>query len=191
MPNLPHNSKRIMSIAFKEWAVVCEALGRGAQSIIIRKGGIAEGRDGFRFKHDAFFLFPTLFHEQLAKTTLPEGTPMPQLEEGTIKINLYARVEWTSLVTDWEVVRQLEPFHLWQEEAIAERFKYDEPSGVHVALLRIFKLQTPWSFPDSPGFGGCRSWLDLPEPPQGEPWFPVLDDATHAARVAALRAILP
>jgi hypothetical protein len=37
------------SIAFKEWAIVCEALGRGGQSIILRKGGIAEGREGFSF----------------------------------------------------------------------------------------------------------------------------------------------
>src|SRR2546430_16918150 len=31
-------------IGFKEWTLVCEALGRGVQGIIIRKGGIAEGR---------------------------------------------------------------------------------------------------------------------------------------------------
>ena len=28
------------SAGFKEWAMVCEALGRGEQSIILRKGGI-------------------------------------------------------------------------------------------------------------------------------------------------------
>jgi hypothetical protein len=32
------------SVGFKEWAIVGEALGRGGQSIILRKGGIAEGR---------------------------------------------------------------------------------------------------------------------------------------------------
>ena len=47
-----------MSDAFKEWAVVCEALGDGRQSIILRKGGIAEGREGFAFAHGEFFLFP-------------------------------------------------------------------------------------------------------------------------------------
>src|SRR5271163_3110147 len=57
----------LMSIGFKEWTLICEALGSGAQSIILRKGGIAEGRAGFRFQHDEFFLFPTLFHEQAAK----------------------------------------------------------------------------------------------------------------------------
>ena len=34
---------------FKEWTLICDALGRGEQSIILRKGGIAEGRAGFRF----------------------------------------------------------------------------------------------------------------------------------------------
>jgi hypothetical protein len=32
------------SVGFKDWAIVCEALGRGRQSIILRKGGIGEGR---------------------------------------------------------------------------------------------------------------------------------------------------
>ena len=50
------------SVGFKEWAVVCEAMGRGRQSIILRKGGIAEGREGFSFKYPEFFLFPTWFH---------------------------------------------------------------------------------------------------------------------------------
>ena len=56
------------SVGFKEWAIVCEALGRGEQSIIVRKGGIAEGRDGFTFRHAEFFLCPTYFHEQVENT---------------------------------------------------------------------------------------------------------------------------
>ena len=44
--------------------MVCEALDRGHQTIILRKGGIHEGRAGFAFDHKEFFLFPTLFHEQ-------------------------------------------------------------------------------------------------------------------------------
>ena len=37
-----------MRIAFKEWAMVVDALGRGEQIIILRKGGISEGRGGFK-----------------------------------------------------------------------------------------------------------------------------------------------
>ncbi|MDC0315120.1 DUF1802 family protein [bacterium] len=46
-------------IAFKEWDVVCEALESGRQKLILRKGGIHEGREGFSFAHEEFVLFPT------------------------------------------------------------------------------------------------------------------------------------
>ena len=49
----------VNQIAFKEWAVVCAALASGQQSLILRKGGIHEGRDGFRVAHREFWLFPT------------------------------------------------------------------------------------------------------------------------------------
>jgi hypothetical protein len=47
------------SIGFKEWSLVCNALGQGTQSVILRKGGIAEGREGFSFRRREFFLFPS------------------------------------------------------------------------------------------------------------------------------------
>ena len=34
----------MVQTAFKEWAVIVEALGQGEQIVILRKGGIAEGR---------------------------------------------------------------------------------------------------------------------------------------------------
>lgn len=177
-----------MSIGFKEWALVCEALGRGDQSVIIRKGGIAEGRAGFRFEHNAFFLFPTLFHEQLSRTVLSPETPMPEPEPGVVRIGLCVQVEWTALLTNWQEVQRLAPFHIWREDVIAERFRYDKPAGVHIALLRVFRLNAPWSFPDAPAYGGCRSWLTLPEPPKGLGWSPVLGDGVHTAREEQIRA---
>ena len=58
-----------MRIAFKEWAIVVDALGRGDQIIILRKGGISEGRGGFKVEHEQFLLFPTLFHQQRESVT--------------------------------------------------------------------------------------------------------------------------
>src|SRR5438445_10939324 len=88
------------SIGFKEWAVVCEALGRGRQSIILRKGGIAEGRDGFSFKHKDFYLFPTWFHEQPQKVrSEPDWQfigilPVKEAAEGTsLEIRYAAQVD--------------------------------------------------------------------------------------------------
>jgi len=179
-----------MNTGFKEWALVCGALGRGEQSIILRKGGIAEGREGFRFKHGEFLLFPTLFHEQLPKTKLPAGTPLPALEPGSVHIQYAARVEFTELVTDPATVAKLAPFHIWKDEVIEERFRYDDVPGVNLAFIRVFRLEPEWTFPDDPKYGGCRSWVTLPELPPETKLVPVLNDATHAARKELVLALL-
>ena len=41
----------------REWAVIVEALGQGEQILILRKGGIAEGRGGFQAEHERFSYF--------------------------------------------------------------------------------------------------------------------------------------
>ena len=183
-----------MSIGFKEWTLVCDALGSGVQSIIIRKGGIAEGRAGFRFQHPDFFIFPTLFHEQVAKLKLPQDTALPaQRGDGQHEITLRVRVEWTQDVADLAVVQRLAPFHIWKDWEIEKRFRYEEEKGkpgVSVAFVRVEKLGAPFVFPDSVKFGGCRSWIQLPEVPAGIISSPVIEDAAHRAREAEIRAVL-
>jgi hypothetical protein len=51
-------------VAFKEWEIVVDALGRGEQILLLRKGGIHEGRGGFRPEHRRFLLFSTHYHQQ-------------------------------------------------------------------------------------------------------------------------------
>lgn len=178
------------SVAFKEWAVVCEALLDGRQLVIIRKGGIAEGRAGFEFKYDGFFLMPTRFHEQVAKTVLPWETPLPdEPPEGMIVIAAFCKVEAVTLVSDFEMVRRLASYHILSEATVAERFGYGDARGVHVALVRTFRISPKWVLADSPKFGGCRSWVDLPEP--GSLKFePVLSDSDFDVKAGAIRAIV-
>ena len=180
-----------MNIGFKEWALVCDALGRGEQSIILRKGGIAEGRAGFRFQHPEFLLLPTLFHEQAAKLRVPAGTPLPvPRADGLLEVRFAARVEWTRDIADWEKVRALAPLHIWREFEIEKRFRQDEKRMVSLAFVRIARLGEPFVFPDSPRYGGCRSWVELPELPANIARIEVLGDDAHRAREAELRALL-
>ncbi len=178
-----------MKHAFKEWALVCEALGSGRQSIILRKGGIAEGRAGFSFCHAEFLLFPTWFHEQLARTTLPGDCEVPVCPEGEIPLAYGATVEWTAVVRDWDVVKGLREHHIWREEVLAERFAYDEEPGLHLAFLRIYRLEPPILLPMEKRYGGCRSWVELPVDECA--WVSVLSEEEHARRAAILRALLP
>jgi len=179
-----------MSIGFKEWALVCEELGKGRQSIILRKGGIAEGREGFRFQHDAFLLLPTLFHEQVSKLKLPGETPLPVIEPGTHIVALRAVVEWTRDLSDWEEVQRLEEFHLWREHVLRERFEYDEKQGVSLAFVRIYRLKKAAKFPDAPKYGGCRSWVTLPDMEEMLTSEPVLSEENHRALESRLRGVL-
>ena len=177
------------SVGFKEWALVCEALGRGEQTVILRKGGIAEGTAGFSFKHREFFLFPTFFHEQPGKV---RGGPreLPEAVAGEIEIKLFAKVEAAVTITSRAIAAALHPFHILHADVVRERFEYDEAPGLHVAFLRAFRLATPWRFPDQRQFGGCRSWLRLPAPPADMRFDAVLNDTEHAALLAEFRGIV-
>lgn len=179
-----------MSIGFKEWALVCNEMSEGRQSIILRKGGIAEGRSGFRFQHPEFFLFPTLFHEQVAKLNVPVSTDLPVLDAGVHRLTLRAAVEWTADLTDWNQVLRLEAFHIWTEKTLRERFEYDSAHGISLAFIRVFRLPSPLEFADEPKYGGCRSWVTLPEFSQDTNGVPVLDEGGHRLRETQIRAAL-
>ena len=177
------------SVGLKEWAIVCEALGRGEQSVLLRKGGIAEGRTGFAFRHSEFFLFPTFFHEQLGKTRLSE-VEVPQEREGEIEIHFFARVVAVKEITSWEIIVALEPLHILEQSVVRERFDYDDRPGLHVALVRVFRLRPSWIFPNSPRYGGCRSWVTLPDCPAETRFEPVLTDQEHTKLVEKFDQLL-
>ncbi len=183
------------AIGFKDWSLVCSALGEGKQSLILRKGGIAEGRAGFRFKHESFFLFPTQFHQQ-AERIRPEELPIltrtPPAPAGTVAIRYFFTLDWALWIDDWPTLQRLEPFHVWREEVVRERYEYDEPRGLQCAFGRVYRLDPEWTFPDRPSFGGCRSWITFPEFPAGAiAMHPVLGDAEHASLAEQVRKVLP
>ncbi len=127
---------------FKEWSMVCDALGAGEQSIILRKGGIHEGRSGFFWKHDAFFLFPTRFHEQSVQFPWPGGVaPECGDDDRPHTLTLFAVVEEKLQLTDWAQVESLRGFHFWTEEATRDRCDYTDNSGISLALLRVWRLR--------------------------------------------------
>lgn len=164
---MPEVSKDWNPVAFKEWQTVCDALETGEQRLILRKGGISEGKLGFQWLHDRFFLFPTYYHEQVEQVK-PDGAGRPralrdEIEGGAkIAIRLFAETERTERLTDREAVEALRPEHIWIDRVIEDRFSWGDEPGISVAWLKVYRLAEPWILEDRKGFGGCRSWIGLP-----------------------------
>src|SRR3954470_17996590 len=118
-----------MRVAFKEWAVIVDALGQGVQIVILRKGGISEGRGGFKPEHSEFLLFPTLFHQQ-RESVLPAARdrfdiiapnfPPPD----KLRLEFFARVVTAQRLDSLEKASALRGQHVWRDEVIAERFDW-------------------------------------------------------------------
>lgn len=153
-------------IAFKEWDVVCEALESGRQTVILRKGGIHEGREGFSFAHEEFLLFPTRFHAQGDHVKVPDVVAKPEWTVGEeVVITSKVRVTKAVTLTDWDAVAALADRHILTEETIRDRFFWEgkgmASGSIHVAYVEVEKLSEPMRFPYQKKYGGCRSWVEV------------------------------
>jgi hypothetical protein len=153
-------------LAFKEWSYIVTALGKGKQSIILRKGGIAEENGDFELKGKEFLLFPTLFHqaEQLVK---PSWLPFLKSENyheqaDKVRVKYFARVVESQLLTDWEKVKKLDTFHGWKEEVIKERFTRWE-NKIQLLVVQVFELGAAQDIALNPDYEGCKSWTEIHE----------------------------
>lgn len=133
--------------ALKEWASVIEALGRGEQVILIRKGGIADA--AFGVEAERFYLFPTNYHDA--------GSGEPT----AVAITHWAEVVRTWRITDLDRLHRLEPFVVFDREALETRYRFRPDQALHVLGLRTWRLPRPQSIAMIPTYGGCRSWVSI------------------------------
>ena len=158
----------MLSVAFKEWAVICSALAAGKQALILRKGGIAEEGGVFRPEHGEFLLYPTYFHEHRAGIK-PEFLPLLEAAEaakppaGTVRFTHFVRVESVAHVTELDAALALDSRHAWTPEIVKQRFHYRTP-GLYVFEVCTFRLPRPVEIVERPEFAGCKTWVPLDTP---------------------------
>ena len=162
--------------------MVCEQMLCGRQSVILRKGGIAEGRGGFSFQHRSFYLLPTFFHEQLERTTLPSDTRLPGGRAGELRIAGMCEVVRVARIAERSLLEPLAALHVLAPRTVNERFQFGKSPGLQVALTRVYRLDPAWTLADDPRYGGCKSWVELPEPPAARRRAVLDDDAFERLR---------
>jgi hypothetical protein len=178
--------------AFKEWAVTCKALETGRQSVLLRKGGIHERGGRFEVEHNEFWLFPTRFHQNPDELR-PEARPLLQQMANelprptSVRLSLYAIVDEVVELTDASLLSRLAELQILADSTLLERFHYRRPA-LFVLTARIYRRAEPITLPESPHFAGCKTWVDLERDLTTDGLVPVLDDAAHNERAAAIRS---
>jgi hypothetical protein len=190
--NIPSES---CSVAFKEWAGVCDALIQGRQSLIVRKGGISEGSGPGVFvpEYSEFWLYPTWVHQAQQGLRTVGETVVPVVHQpgpgGTVPILALARVEWIGYIRSEAALPALEEFHILTDEAILKRFHYRAP-GLWVLGTRIWRREPAFAMAPTPEQAGCKTWVALDSPLPTTGILPVLDERTWTQRLHRLRSIV-
>jgi hypothetical protein len=167
--------------ALKEWAVICQALAEGKQSLILRKGGIEEAADGFKLQHTRFWLYPTYVHQQ-ERGIKPEALPFLKQAEanrppaGIIRLSHFAEATGVYVLHDIVGALLLSQFHILSDEIVQERFTYRRP-GLYAILLRVYRVPQSCEVPETPAYAGCRSWVELERELSTDGAIPILKDA--------------
>lgn len=185
----------MLSVAFKEWAVICRAIAEGRQAVILRKGGIAEEGGVFRPEHDQFLLYPTFFHEQHRTGIKPQLLPLLEETEaarppaGTIRFTYFVTVASVHHVTDLERALALDPFHGWTADTVRQRFQYRTP-GLFVLTVRAYRLPQPVEVVERAEYAGCKTWVHLEHGVPTDGAIPVLTDEAFAEYLRKVAAVL-
>ena len=185
--------------ALKEWAVVCKGLEEGRQTILLRKGGIMERKDGFELKHNDFYIFPTYEHQSrdLLQQDYAEKfesiLPSKPIDDQNA-IYLYAKVIFITETFNREMLYDLRDFHIWNEKYISLRMDYNPEKPLSIVLLRVYRLSTALNVTLSPQQAGCRSWIDFQSPSMEDSedniGRPVLCNDTFHERQSQLMEVL-
>ena len=178
----------------KEWAVTSGALGRGDQIVMLRKGGIREDGRHFKIEHEAFLLYPGLYHEGelLLK---PEHRGL--LEDSTsadygreITFSVFCELVETIEISEACQVRALDAFHIWSKEFPVKRFNWKPRHPLKLMIVRAYKLDPPVTVPVEASYAGCKSWVDLADAIDLTDLTPALSDSEFTARRAEIHGAL-
>ena len=192
-----------VTLALKEWHAACEAMRCGRQTVLLRKGGIADDAraSSFEIRSTEFALFPTNFHVDAALLAREEAAALaagaaPDMKKGeSVTLALVARVTGAWIVDGargLEALRALKNYHCWSDALQQTRLAYKPQMGLTILELRAYEAAAgnrATLEADLERYGGCKSWIDI------DPWTPTtlracVSDEDFAERGARLRADL-
>ena len=182
-------------MALKEWAITIEAMAKGDQVLLLRKGGIHEDGKDFRVIHREFLFYPTYLHQ---KENLIQPAHQPALHRmleqpqdfEKVTFSYWANAEEVLEISDQEKVNDLEPHYIWTTDYAQSRLHWKPMLPLSVLLLRVYKLGKPVTVQYLPEYGGCTSWVEVLSDVNLGTMKPVLSDTAFLDRVNEIKGCL-
>lgn len=177
--------------ALKEWGAIEQLLAAGRSILLLRKGGLWERREGFEMEHRQFWIFPTLYHQNPLELKAEHDSALQSARTAQPAAD-HVRLEHFALVTDafrvesLDTLRAIERHQALTAETIENRFHYRGRPYLHALLLRVFRIPTPHIIPNTLGYEGCVSWVELDEALPTAGAEPVLAESEYQASRDAL-----
>lgn len=180
------------NIGLKEWAVTVDAIARGEQTILLRKGGIREDGKHFKIEHEQFFLYPGHYHEGEALLK-PERRDLlddsqPEDFDSVVDLAVFAEIEEVIEVSTEEQVRALDEFHIWSSEFAEKRFNWKPRHPLNLIIVRAHLLQQPQALLVMDEYAGCKSWVEFIEDYPVGVTSPVIPERRFRAQVEAIKS---
>ena len=173
----------VIEVALKEWQVVCDLLAGGSQTLLLRKGGIQEGPDGFSISHHRFALLPTRLHQKAEMLKPPFRTLADggDVEPESFELTHGGEVSDVLVVPSREALDRLNDLHAWDEPYLEMRWNYRPERPLFLVIVRAFKLATATTLKNTYRVAGCKSWVPLEEAGPVEFGEPALGDEAFGA----------
>lgn len=167
--------------ALKEWGAIEQALAAGEIAVLVRKGGLWERRDDFEMEHRRFWIFPTLYHQNPRELRPDLSWALEAAEAADpgaafVRLEHFAEVSDAFRIENLDAALALTDLQALTPETIQNRFHYRYRPYVHALLLRVYRRNPPHVVPNTTGYEGCVSWVELDEELTIGPAAPVLDD---------------
>ena len=172
-----------------------EAMSRGEQLVLIRKGGLIEPGSGFELIANSFVFYPT-FEHQAVNYVHPQfrgyfdDAVKQRAPEGQVRMALCGLAVSSMSSRDPEIIERLSAHHIYNREFLTQRLKWQPETPLTIVLVRAFRLQAPITLPLSPFYAGCKSWVQLDASLSLEGAEPVLTDEQFAPRARTITTLL-
>lgn len=186
----------VTNYALKEWDMAIQALERGETIMLLRKGGISEGRT-FQINQNRVLLYPTFEHQNPTLLKPEYGNLVQSVASGwhpeRVKIRSFAEItdilSWNNTKNEF-LINSLIKYHIWNQAFIRDRLQFKPDKPLYILLLRTYKLSQIYDIPYHRSYGGCRSWIELQEMISLENIAPVLTQEDYDQQVSTIHQIL-